>query len=143
MAVYALFVVGSNYFAPIMCGFIAEYQGWQWVFYWPAIFLGCSFIFLFLFMEETTYDRNLTPGVSNETEDPPTILDTKVPFSEPPQENGTENAKTSTLESYPRKTYIQKLTLFHPAKKNTVLYRVKEELMLIGWPIVFYSGYFC
>lgn len=31
MGVYAFTLAGSNYFAPVICGFIAEYQGWQWV----------------------------------------------------------------------------------------------------------------
>ncbi|KAK7592431.1 hypothetical protein V3481_007048 [Fusarium oxysporum f. sp. vasinfectum] len=59
MGVYALALTGSNYFAPVISGFIAEYQGWQWVFYWPAIFLAFVFMFLFLFMEETNYSRDL------------------------------------------------------------------------------------
>lgn len=33
MGIYAFMLAGSNYFAPIICGFIAERQGWQWVFY--------------------------------------------------------------------------------------------------------------
>jgi MFS family permease len=31
MGIYAFTLAGSNYFAPIICGFIAEYQGWRWV----------------------------------------------------------------------------------------------------------------
>jgi MFS family permease len=33
MGIYSFTLAGSNYFAPIICGFIAERQGWQWVFY--------------------------------------------------------------------------------------------------------------
>ncbi|KAK2670112.1 MFS transporter superfamily [Fusarium oxysporum f. sp. vasinfectum] len=44
MGVYALALTGSNYFAPVISGFIAEYQGWQWVFYWPAIFLAINYL---------------------------------------------------------------------------------------------------
>lgn len=57
MGIYAFTLAGSNYIAPVICGFIAEYQGWGWVFYWPAIFLSVVFVFLFLFMEETNYNR--------------------------------------------------------------------------------------
>jgi hypothetical protein len=28
---YGLLLVGSNFFAPIIAGFIADAQGWQWV----------------------------------------------------------------------------------------------------------------
>lgn len=31
MALYALFIVGSNSFAPVMAGFIDDGLGWQWV----------------------------------------------------------------------------------------------------------------
>ncbi|KAH7154127.1 major facilitator superfamily domain-containing protein [Fusarium sp. MPI-SDFR-AT-0072] len=33
LGIYALALAGSNYFAPVICGFIAEYQGWQWTNY--------------------------------------------------------------------------------------------------------------
>ena len=38
LAVYALALVGSNYFAPVICGWINDGQGYKWVFYWPTIF---------------------------------------------------------------------------------------------------------
>lgn len=31
MGLYALFLVGSNFLAPLMSGFINDGQGWQWV----------------------------------------------------------------------------------------------------------------
>jgi MFS family permease len=70
MALYAFMLAGSNYFAPVICGFINDYQGWRWVFYWPAIFLAFTFIFLFFFMEETNYDRK-TVGVIESLETSP------------------------------------------------------------------------
>ena len=32
MSVYALFLVGSTFFAPVISGFINDDMGWQWVF---------------------------------------------------------------------------------------------------------------
>ena len=55
MGLYAFSLAGSSYFAPIIAGFIAEGQGWEWVFYWCAIFLGAGAIFNFFAMEETNY----------------------------------------------------------------------------------------
>ncbi|KAI8406329.1 hypothetical protein FOFC_13799 [Fusarium oxysporum] len=50
MGVYALALTGSNYFAPVISGFIAEYQGWQQAWRcleylgWPVIcFAGFSY----------------------------------------------------------------------------------------------------
>ncbi len=31
MGIYALFIAGANFAAPIMSGFINDDQGWQWV----------------------------------------------------------------------------------------------------------------
>ena len=31
MSLYAFMLAGSNFFAPIIAGFIADAQGWQWV----------------------------------------------------------------------------------------------------------------
>ena len=62
---------GSSYFAPVIYCFINDYLGWRWVFYWPAIFLALSFVFLFFFMEETNYDRK-TVNVIEAVEASPT-----------------------------------------------------------------------
>ncbi|OHW96485.1 major facilitator superfamily transporter [Colletotrichum incanum] len=40
MGFYALFLVGSNFLAPVIAGFINDGQGWEWVLYWCAIFCG-------------------------------------------------------------------------------------------------------
>jgi MFS family permease len=34
LALYGLLLAGSNFFAPIIAGFIADAQGWEWVLYW-------------------------------------------------------------------------------------------------------------
>jgi hypothetical protein len=31
MGVYALFLAGSNFFAPLISGFVNDGQGWRWV----------------------------------------------------------------------------------------------------------------
>jgi MFS family permease len=93
IAIYALFLAGSNFFAPISAGFITDGQGWQWVLYWRAIFCAIGFAFL-LFMEETNYRRPSTTGTESKlqsgTESPvanaeadSTIMDEKTPIDEP------------------------------------------------------------
>jgi MFS family permease len=72
MGIYSFALAGSNYFAPVICGFIAERQGWQWVFYWPAIFNAVTFVFLFFFMEESNYQRQTV--VASATSNPATAV---------------------------------------------------------------------
>ncbi|RMZ16756.1 hypothetical protein D0860_00893 [Hortaea werneckii] len=55
--VYAMTLVGSNFAAPLICGFINVGQGWRWVFYYPAIFAGAAAVVLYFIMEETNFDR--------------------------------------------------------------------------------------
>ena len=143
MGLYAFFLAGSNYLAPVICGFIAEYQGWQWVFYWPAIFSGAALVFLFFFMEETNYVRehvepsvvaNARPGSTHSShgEDP----EKTVPVSDKPSSN------TETGAVYTKKNYLQKLSLLGPRQpQNTMFRRLWQTLYYLSWPVIFYAGY--
>jgi MFS family permease len=137
MGVYAFVLAGSNFFAPIICGFINDGQGYKWVFFWPAIFCGASFHFLFFFMEETNYDRK-TIGVveisplssaSSGRTDPE--KGTKAPASPP----------ISLSPTYEKKTYVQKLALKDVPRPQRMLYRIQQSLTLLTWPVVFYAGF--
>ncbi|EEU34751.1 uncharacterized protein NECHADRAFT_94856 [Fusarium vanettenii 77-13-4] len=119
MGIYSFALAGSNYFAPIICGFIAEYQGWRWVFYWPAIFLAFVFVFLFLFIEETNYNR----------------------VSHPVKETGrTSMAETGEVYAAP-KTFIQKMSLWQPSPGQNMLKRAVRSLSFLSWPVIFYAGF--
>jgi MFS family permease len=141
MGLYAFFLAGSNYFAPVICGFIAEYQGWRWVFYWPSIFVGCAIIFLFFFCEETNYVRE-------HVESPTTILRTG---SSATSENSGPNEKSApAVDSeaaevgtvYTKKSYVQKLTFLGPRQEqNTIFRRLWQILYYLSWPVIFYAGY--
>ncbi|KAJ5528039.1 hypothetical protein N7513_012198 [Penicillium frequentans] len=144
MGLYAFFLAGSNYFAPVICGFIAQYQSWQWVFYWPSIFCGCAMIFLFFFMEETNYVRedsiqdatvaNVRVGSSHSSHssDPEKApVDQSVPATE-----------TETGVVYSKKTYWQQLSLLGPKQKqNTMFRRLWQSLYFLSWPVIFYAGF--
>lgn len=139
MGFYALTLAGSNYFTPVICGFIAEYQGWRWVFYWPAIFLAVVFVFLFFFMEETNYVRK-TSGITAETASPP-------PESlDGDQEKHLAKARTATStaagEVYgPQKTYVQKLSLWNPTPGRNMIAGAWRSLKYLSWPVIFYAGF--
>jgi MFS family permease len=143
MGLYAFFLAGSNFFAPVICGFIAQYQGWRWVFYWPSIFVGCAAIFLFFFCEETNYVRE-------HVEEPSAIVRTG---SSTQSANSAQDAeKTSpVVDSTPdaeagvmrtKKSYAKKLSLLGPRQKqNTMLRRFWQILYYLSWPVIFYAGY--
>ncbi|KAL4927853.1 putative serine/threonine protein kinase ENV7 [Aspergillus undulatus] len=139
MGLYAFFLAGSNYFAPVISGFIAEYQGWEWVFYWPAIFCGASIVFLFFFMEETNYVREK----SSHSDTPATMSasaegETKEKASSGhPRESDPEVGVV-----YTKKTYMQKLSLLGPRQaKNNLVRRAWHTIHYLSWPVIFYAGF--
>jgi MFS family permease len=142
MGLYAFFLAGSNYFAPVICGFIAQYQGWRWVFYWPSIFVGCAVIFLFFFCEETNYVRE-------HVEAPSSIV--RTASSTQSSNSAEDNEKSSpVVDSAPeaeagvmhtKKSYAKKLSLLGPRKKqNTLFRRFWQILYYLSWPVIFYAG---
>lgn len=138
MALYACFLAGSNYLAPVICGFISEYHGWQWVFYWPSIFTAVAVVFLFFSMEETSYicerqsDMSATVKPDSLTNHPEKMDQERlVPTSDVPVFEG----------SYEMKTYWQKLSLLGPRQnRNNMLRRSYQTLYYLSWPVVFYAG---
>ncbi|KAK0384819.1 hypothetical protein NLU13_7297 [Sarocladium strictum] len=136
MGVYSLALLGSNYFTPVICGFIAEYQGWRWVFYWPTIFLGFAFVFLFFFMEETNYTRKLT-GTSAAT-----VITPGDDSEKRAQASKTVSVGSDAPETYPPpKTFVQKLALFESCPGQGMLSRAWSSLQYLSWPVIFYAGF--
>lgn len=139
MGLYAFFLAGSNYFAPVICGFIAEYHGWQWVFYWPAIFCACAFVFLFFFMEETNYVR--------EREAPEDVAEASPAEVEPsekekPAPAGMTQGDAERGAVYNKKTYRQKLSVMPTRQpRNNMFRRFYQTLYYLSWPVVFYAGF--
>ncbi|KIX10420.1 uncharacterized protein Z518_01502 [Rhinocladiella mackenziei CBS 650.93] len=139
MGVYAFTLAGSNYFAPVICGFIAEYQGWRWVFYWPAIFLAATFIFLFLFMEETNYTRKTT-GIVADIESPPPESVTDTEQEKNPTVRQSNNVEPGEISKAP-KTLAQKLSVWQPHPGQSMIKRAIRSLKYLGWPVIFYAGF--
>ncbi|KAJ5974088.1 hypothetical protein N7481_011298 [Penicillium waksmanii] len=144
MGLYAFFLAGSNYFAPVICGFIAEYQGWRWVFYWPSIFIAFAMVFLFFFMEETNYVR--------EHVEDPTVANVRLGSSHGGSTVGdNEKGVPVTKEPLPipevgtvytKKPYIKKLSLLGPKQKqNTMFRQLWQSLYYLSWPVIFYAGF--
>ncbi|CAH0003403.1 unnamed protein product [Clonostachys byssicola] len=145
MGIYALSLAGSNYFAPVICGFIAEYQGWQWVFYWPAIFLAAAFVFLFLFMEETNYHR-VHSGQETRTQTGP-VTNTDHNARDPPDSEKSDIpagspylAENGEVFEAPR-SFVQKLAVWYPAPGQNMLQRVVRAFTFLSWPVIFYAGF--
>ncbi|KAF4497549.1 hypothetical protein FAGAP_6279 [Fusarium agapanthi] len=144
MGIYALALAGSNYFAPVICGFIAEYQGWQWVFYWPAIFLSFVFVFLFFFMEETNYNR-----VARQVDHVPfspsrLIVENNGKADEKDADAGrseVREADEANVQYAKPRTFLQKLSLWQPTPSQSIARHAGRSLQYLGWPVIFFAGF--
>ena len=129
LSLYGLTLVSSNFIAPVICGWINDGQGYKWVFYWPTIFLAITFVFIFLFMEETNYDRP-TIGLTAIRDLP----DRKTSDMEKRLEN-------SHSDTAPTKTFMQKLSLRDKPRPQLMHVRILQQLRFVAWPNVFYAGF--
>ena len=153
VALYALFLAGSNFLAPILAGFINDGQGWKWVLYWCSIFCAIGFVFLFFFMEETNYYRGAGPmpmnaastssGVRTSPED---SVDGVVPIAE---KKVTTDLVVGSIEeghaqAYHLKTFGDKLTLFESTswqRPNRLGGMMLRPLVFLTFPVIFYAGF--
>lgn len=121
--------------------------------YWCAIWLGMGFVFCFLFLEETNFDRHHIPPRSPATTSPgetsPTIAPTppegdsnidpeKVPI---PTEKAVATDAGAGVVQYKKKTYLQRLSLIdkpRPFNLWTMMYR---PLLFVSLPAVSYAGF--
>lgn len=118
MSIYAPTLAGSNYFAFVICGFIAEHQGWCWVFYWPAIFLAFIFALLVLFMEETNDNRvRVAPAAAASTASSRGSVSDKKPDST------SDPSQPDAGEVYTReKTFPQKTSIGQPSPGQDMIH---------------------
>jgi MFS family permease len=133
MGVYALTLAGSNYFAPVISGFIAEGQGWQWVFYWPAIFNAVTLVFLFFCLEETNYSRASSAESSSDT--------VSVHQDSSKEAFRIEPSVPSETTQAHKKSLAQRLSIWQPSPGQNMFIRAKRSLSYLGWPVIFYAGF--
>jgi MFS family permease len=146
MSCYAFSLIGANSFTPVISGFIAEYQGWRWVFYWPAIFFGFVFVFIFFAMEETTYIRKtvvmaVAPESDSTKSDPAVLKDSE---KNPAAHSIAPAASADSGEMHhvrKPKTYWQKLAVFHYYPGQPILEHNIRSLKYLSWPVIFYAGF--
>jgi hypothetical protein len=138
MGIYSFTLAGSNYFAPVICGFISERQGWQWVFYWPAIFNAATFIFLFFFMEESNYQRKTTDIVTA-LESP--IAQGADPIDSEKAHPAGSHFTASIQVGTATKSFTEKLSIWQPSPGQNMFGRAKRSLQYLSWPVIAYCGF--
>lgn len=162
MGIYAVALFGSNYIAPLVAGFINDGDmavgGWRWVIFWSVIFCGVSFVFLFFFMEETSYERKLRVR-RDENGEPLAVITSGgekksaalIAVTSKSTEEGAndylENQAVlmdadSDFEYAPIKTFAQKLSLTSGFKSDFLLWEyAKTPFYMLRFPVVLWCGF--
>jgi MFS family permease len=153
MAFTNLAIFGGAFFTPIVVGKITDSLGWEWTFFFVAIFLAPTLFAVFLFCPETAYRRearlNTDTNVVEESK-PETSTQPDLPPSEEanapsrgaptrgfvffPKSNAVQpigNAGT------PKKSWVESLSLFD-GRKTTERYWV---LLLRPFPLLTHPAF--
>lgn len=121
----------------------------QW---WCSIFNAIAFIYCFLFMEETNYDRkhvddaDATSTSQTQSESPETEGQIPLDVSEKQGEIKTQLPVTTSSDmekgetSWPRKTFLQKLSLKDKPRPNRLLDVALAPFKGFLYPPVVYAG---
>jgi MFS family permease len=150
MALTNVALFGGAFLTPVFVGHISANMGWQWSFYFVAIFGAASFPLLFFFVPETAYRRaaHLNTDIELETfhpkseerlgsaEDQTAAGSSTSPIANPPAR--TSYVKTlspfngrKTDESF-LKILIRPFPLFfHPA----IVWACLIQGVIIGWTV--------
>ncbi|GMM27985.1 hypothetical protein DAMA08_007010 [Martiniozyma asiatica (nom. inval.)] len=159
MGIYGAALFSSNYAAPMLAGFVNDALGWRWTLLIACIFCAVCLVFMFLFMEETNYERKLRV-----TTDADGRVLSAVTSAVNPVPNNDLSAVTSAAhkigtEAYlgnqarlvdanepfeyaPEKTWIQKMSLTGGVKSKFHLFDyMKAPFYMLQFPVVLYSGF--
>lgn len=154
MAFTNLAVFGGAFFTPVVVGKITHTIGWQWTFYFVAIFSAAVFPAVFLFCPETAYRREAKYNTDGIVEDeklaPSTELGTATTIAAdgaPPRKNRKNGfvllPRSSAMQpigdaNTPRKTFVESMSLFD-GRKTHERYWV---LLLRPFPLVLNPAFF-
>jgi MFS family permease len=147
MALYGWSLSMCGKLAPMISGLINVGMGWKWTLWWCSIFSAIGFVYCFLFLEETNYDRKHAANPTG-TETPP--------YAEPKVQSDlalgekTTAGEVKPLDSedretgeviWPRKTYWDKLGFKDKKRPNRLIPIMLAPFVGFTYPPVVYAGY--
>jgi MFS family permease len=152
MALYGWSLSMCGKFAPMLSGFINVGMGWKWTLWWCSIICGIGFVYCFLFLEETNYDRKHTVNQSH-LEDPahdePKLEDHSTSkgadVTEKPSTGEAKSLDAPDRETgeviWPRKSYWDKLGFKDTKRPNRLVPIMLAPFVGFTYPPVVYAGY--
>ncbi|ETN43078.1 uncharacterized protein HMPREF1541_02236 [Cyphellophora europaea CBS 101466] len=148
---YSMTLAGSNFIAPFLSGFMNDSIGWRWVQHWCALLLALNLVLAFFFQEESSWHRTeveaeVSTGATDVHINQAVALGStgqdveKTRPSEPPVE---PTASQDAGETYARKTYWQKLSLWTNNKMTPEqIFRIvwRPLLIIVQFPNILFAG---
>lgn len=144
-----LFMQGTGAFlSPVAAGFIVASQGWRWMWYWNAIFLGATLLVVLFAFEETTFvpsseGQAVPPSASSEEE-----FEDRADAQGKSQKglDPTEMSRTASLASRPvlaqrsRKPLRARLALITKTDAPIKHHFIAPFIILFQFPAVAYTA---
>lgn len=128
--------------APMLAGFINYGMDWKWTLWWWAIFCTFAFLYCFFLMEETNYDRKLSPALPPQANSPvvyATLVQARHAESKAAAPVAPEDRESGEV-ARPRKSYIDKLGLKDKKRPNRLLNIAMAPFKGFTYPAVVYAG---
>jgi len=125
MAVVNTAIFGGAFLTPVFVGMIAKHIGWQWSFYFLAIFMGVGFLALFFCVPETAFRRATalnTDTMHDQT--PSTFTSTSPAESLNSDEKRLRSTSAPVATAQPRDTYIKQLHVVNGRKSDDSYFKL-------------------
>ncbi|KAJ5040069.1 hypothetical protein NUH16_009869 [Penicillium rubens] len=147
MAVSNVALFGAAFLTPVVVGKITKSMGWQWSFYFVAIFLGASLPLMFFFVPETAFRRSdylntdfkRSGGHGESMESHVSLSGISNDDTKELRPGPNESSKTEAATTVPEKdSFAQSFRLFNGRKTDESFFK----LLLRPFPLFFHPGIF-
>ena len=136
-ALYLICVGMGTFLAPALSGYVAASQGWQWIWWWCAIFLGIGLVVAFFFCEESKYVLNADTHFTLQSQE---VLGTKDESQGSVQQLASVNTRSQVDPTIPKKTYRQRMALWTFSDVPLLRHVYQPFILLVTFPAVAYSS---
>ena len=149
---YILFTSIGAFLGPVASGYVVDSQGWRWVWWWCAIFLGVTLVLSCFFFEESKYvpvhsgrRGSSASAVSRDVDTAgPSKTDTTIqdsPRDSKEMEAAPGPRASIVLDSaIPLKTYWQRLALWTPSNTPIFNHFYQPIIVLFTFPAVSFAA---
>ena len=141
MALTNVSLFGGAFLTPVFVGMITHNIGWQWSFYFIAIFQAGGFLLILFFVPETAYRRasSLDTDIGSNSSSQDFLPSAHTGNAIEVDEKGaqTQTTTTTTTNSYTaKKTFAQNLSPFDGRKSDESFFK----LLLRPFPLFLHPG---